>query len=166
MARSSDDRYLGMVVRKADNQDIELRVLSMGDWQLKASHVLPSTENCRSMDFSPDHNFVACGHADSNIFIVDIESGATSILNSPHPVSAIRYFESGATLASGHSDGTVIFWDTQSTQESSRYHNHTREITGICVGPGDAMVFTSSLDGSTRMYEVATSRNVHAFNEA
>ena len=83
-------------------------------------------------------------------------SGATSV----------QFSDSGALLASGDADGTLLTWDVESRRCVARYeHAHTKDRSVACVHfveKENAQLWTQGRDGCIKLWDLDAQRCVSA----
>lgn len=78
--------------------------------------------------------------------------------------NALAYSPDGNRLVTGSDDGKLKLWDTQSGFCIVTFPEHTSGITGCAFSPNRSTVlFTSSLDGSIRAWDLLRYRNFRVF---
>lgn len=78
--------------------------------------------------------------------------------------NALAYSPDGTRLITGSDDGKLKLWDVNSGFNIVTFPEHTSGVTGVAFSPNRASVlFTSSLDGSVRAWDLLRYRNFRVF---
>ena len=111
----------------------------------------------------PCHFTVMTASIDGTIRIWDRISG--------NPVQTIRVNEGGDQFGEGVEDAAysqncdwivhtagndAVVWDTHGEAPLFRFSGHTRPLTSVSFLPGDSRILTASMDGTARIWDVAT----------
>lgn len=70
-------------------------------------------------------------------------------------LTAVQLSSDGRCLVAGNNSGTVYVWDVDSGRIFSEFQAHNSKITGIGFMPGEERFFTSSVDGSIKLWQTA-----------
>eukprot|EP01134_Creolimax_fragrantissima_P000177 CFRG0177T1 len=76
-----------------------------------------------------------------------------------HEMGAIAYSPDGQMIATGGDDGKVKIWNTRSGFCFVTFSEHTASITGVRFSHSGHAVYSSSLDGTVRAYDLIRYRN-------
>ncbi|KJE90934.1 WD repeat protein [Capsaspora owczarzaki ATCC 30864] len=80
-----------------------------------------------------------------------------------HDMSTIAYSSNGLHIATGGDDGKVKLWNTHSGFCFVTFSEHTAAITGVTFSSHGHSVFSSSLDGTVRAFDLVRYRNFRTF---
>ena len=108
---------------------------------------------------SSDLRTVAVGNGLA-IDIFDLESG-TNIMTLPHPTRAlmVAWSGNGRKLAASCEDGDTYLWDMD-THRHKVLSGQSERCVSMGFSPDDTMLYTSSLDGSTRLWSVPLGQTI------
>jgi WD40 repeat protein len=129
------------------------------DGKLLARHFLSDLETLWC--FSPNAKFLASGNDD--LILWDVASGQlVSRIEQPAGpeawVTAIAFSADGRTVASGHDDGKVRFWDVGSQKFLGEIQAHPaspikRPVAAIAFSPNGAFLATAGEDLAVRVFD-------------
>jgi WD40 repeat protein len=99
---------------------------------------------------------LALGSADSNLYLVDLESGAIARLQGHTAmVLAVQYTPDGRFIASVADDGTLRLWKRQ-TDGSFQLHQslsaHSSRIWDLAISPDGRQIATASVDSTVKVW--------------
>ena len=80
-----------------------------------------------------------------------------------HDMNCLTYSPDGQIIATGDDYGKVKLWNTTSGFCFVTFGDHTAPITDVMFSPQGASVFSSSLDGSVRAFDLVRYRNFRTF---
>jgi WD40 repeat protein len=125
------------------------------DGKLLARHFLSDLETLWC--FGPGATLLASGNDD--LIIWDVSTGQLlGRLAQPSWVTAIAFSADGKTLASGHDNGTVQFWDvpTQRFVGTIQACPRSAPVSAIAFAPGGEFVATAGEDRVVRVWDAVT----------
>jgi WD40 repeat protein len=115
--------------------------------------------------FSPTAQFLASGNDD--LILWDVESGQlVNRIEQKSWVTAIAFSADGASLASGHDDGTVRFWDvgTQKFLGEIKICAKSMPVSAIAFAPRGQFIATAGEDRVVRVWDEFTHKEVCELN--
>jgi len=68
-------------------------------------------------------------------------------------------------LAAGH-NFDLYLWDTREGRLRQQFRGHTDRVTGLAIGPGADTIFTSSEDGTARVWDVSSGEILRQLDSA
>lgn len=77
------------------------------------------------------------------------------------PVDAVAYDATGARAIAGRRSGAVDIWDLERATRLHRLVGHEARVSGVAFTPDGVLAVTASSDGTARVWEAATGREVH-----
>ena len=134
----------------------------------KERHVLKGAGSAsRSAALSPDGRSAAVGFEDGVIRLWDVATGAERRTFEGHTdqVFALAFAPDGRRIASGASvtDPVARIWDTATGQVRARLEGNARAVYAVTFSRDGRSVLTGGEDGSVRLFDAATGRQVRAF---
>lgn len=92
---------------------------------------------------------------DHTIKIWDLQKGYCShTIISISNCNALAYSSDGFTICSGHVDGNLRLWDSQSGKLIGEVAAHSQAVTSVCVSRGGNIVLTSGRDNVHNLFDV------------
>jgi WD40 repeat protein len=83
----------------------------------------------------------------------DAQTGdKVATLAAPALVSAIAFSPDGESLATGHDDGTIRLWDTETGTQNMVLPAHGRDVTKVVFSPDGSKLASSDADGLVRVW--------------
>ena len=136
------------------------------------------TEEIRALAFTPDGLTLASGCTDGSIYLWDTLTGkySGSVIGNglfseppllprrdddpPHikahgrsAVSALLFSENGKTLVNGNSDGTIHFWDINSSQIKTTLSGQS-ELRSVTISPDGSTLASGGSDGTVLIWDL------------
>jgi WD40 repeat protein/serine/threonine protein kinase len=115
--------------------------------------VLPARHESCAAVFSPDGKHLAVACSGATVKLWDAVTGklgstlepATKDLSRNLVVgSAVTYTRDGAMIAAGNRDGSVVVWDTRTSQMRHDFRKHRREVYSLAFSPDGAVLAIAS----------------------
>ena len=97
------------------------------------------------------------------VLIIDLETGDRRFLDMPERVGAIAWVEDH-TLAVGYATGLCELWDTETLETLGQFEGHTSRVTTIKSDASGRTLTTRSWDGSFRMWDIMSQRQLTRLN--
>jgi hypothetical protein len=79
----------------------------------------------------------------------------------PDHVCSVAFTPDGHTLASGHRDGTVVFWDVRTGEPLRTLEGHTGRVLSVAFAPDGYTLASGGDDGTVRLWDVRTGQPLH-----
>lgn len=150
------------VVSCSDDKTVRLWDLATGEQKLCLEG---HTDYVRSGIVSPtDHNLCVTGSYDHTVRLWDtrdVESCVT--LEHGAPVESLLIFPSGGLLLSAGGNDVKV-WDIRSASVIKEFSNHHKTVTQLALSSDGRRLFTGSLDGLLKVYDVTTYNVIHAIS--
>ncbi|KAJ3936214.1 MAG: WD40 repeat-like protein [Lentinula lateritia] len=142
-----------------------------GLWELPAFtnlHTLSiSQESISSLAVSPSGEWLAFGAAHlGQLLVWEWQSESYILKQQGHflDLNTLTYSPDGQTVATGGDDGKLKLWSMQSSFCFVTFNEHSAPITGVAFARyGTNVVFSASLDGTVRAYDLVRYRNFRTF---
>ena len=121
-------------------------VWDTGRWKSKLTRVarVAKESSVASIDFSPDGRYLATGHNDSSIVILDLKEGKElhNWFVQDASTLAVRFSRDGSSLATAHQDKAVYIWDRETGYLQARLEGHAQPAVSLAFSP-DGRVLAS-----------------------
>ncbi|KAJ3732921.1 WD40-repeat-containing domain protein [Lentinula guzmanii] len=142
-----------------------------GLWELPAFtnlHTLSiSQESISSLAVSPSGEWLAFGASHlGQLLVWEWQSESYILKQQGHflDLNTLAYSPDGQTVATGGDDGKLKIWSMQSSFCFVTFSEHSAPITGVAFARyGTNVVFSASLDGTVRAYDLVRYRNFRTF---
>ncbi|KAJ3774669.1 WD40 repeat-like protein [Lentinula raphanica] len=142
-----------------------------GLWELPAFtnlHTLSiSQESISSLAISPSGEWLAFGASHlGQLLVWEWQSESYILKQQGHflDLNTLAYAPDGQTVATGGDDGKLKLWSMQSSFCFVTFSEHSAPITGVAFARyGTNVVFSASLDGTVRAYDLVRYRNFRTF---
>lgn len=121
--------------------------------------------------YSPNGIHLAAGSSDSTLRLYDMRdmTRVKSFLGHAAPVQVLAFSPDGNFLLSGGGNGTDFtarLWKVASAQVVHEFTGHTAGVWGVAFSSDGGRVATSSRDGTVRLWDAGTGRQVRSFDGA
>jgi eukaryotic-like serine/threonine-protein kinase len=127
---------------------------------------LPESRQAHQLAFHPDNRRVAVGYCDANFTSVyDATSGE---LVAHLPVGAnsrqvVVWHPDGVRLAVGGSDARIQIWNVPAKRKVATLEGHVQDVMALTIHPDGDLLASTSWDGTTRLWDPATGRQLLQF---
>jgi WD40 repeat protein len=121
---------------------------------------MPLPGEGRSLGFSPDGRFLACGERFGRIGILELATRDVILqLDCQSETKSIRFSPKDSTLATGHVDSSIRLWDLKTGRLRRTLVGHERPIHDIEFSPDGRTLISSSEDNAIRLWSVKHGRS-------
>ncbi|KAF5390056.1 hypothetical protein D9757_003791 [Collybiopsis confluens] len=142
-----------------------------GLWEMPAFtnlHTLSiSQESISSLAVSPSGEWLAFGASHlGQLLVWEWQSESYILKQQGHflDLNTLAYAPDGQTVATGGDDGKIKIWSTQSSFCYVTFSEHSAPVTGVAFARyGTNVLFSASLDGTVRAYDLVRYRNFRTF---
>lgn len=112
------------------------------------------TDSVRRLVWSPDGTKLASASNDTNIHILDPQTGEIlmKLTNHSEPVEGLDWSPDGRYLASAGWDQTARIWDADTGEQIQVLRGHTRALSGVAWSPDGQYLATISYDFTLRIW--------------
>jgi WD40 repeat protein len=126
-------------------------------WEIgsKSERAVPEPHSIRSVGWSPDGKFIACGDNDGMTKLVDPKTGRTLLGFSPpaDQVSAVAFSGSGNMVAAATLDGTIELWDTKGVEQHT-FFMPTEKFLDVAISRNGEALVATGLSGQAYLYNL------------
>ncbi|HQR07553.1 MAG TPA: WD40 repeat domain-containing protein [Gemmatales bacterium] len=122
-------------------------------------HTTADSTHASRIRLSPKQDQVAAILGGHSIYVWDAQQGTPvkTIESLPSLATAITYQTGTTGLASGHDDGRVYFWNTQTGKQEGQVHDHNTRITSMAIdASGQRLATGGSTDGYVFIMDINT----------
>jgi periodic tryptophan protein 2 len=141
-----------------------------GLWEMPAFsniHTLSiSQEKISSVAINPSGEWLAFGAKKLGQLLVWEWQSESYILKQQghfYDMNTLSYSPDGQTIATGGDDGKVKVWSTHSGFCFVTFSEHTAAISGVSFAKQGSVLFSASLDGTIRAFDLIRYRNFRTF---
>ncbi len=125
-----------------------------------------SQEKISSVSISPSGEWLAFGARKlGQLLVWEWQSESYVLKQQGHyfDMNALAYAPDGQTIATGGDDGKVKVWSSHSGFCFITFTEHTAPISCVAFAKHGSVLFSSSLDGTVRAYDLIRYRNFRTF---
>jgi WD40 repeat protein len=148
-----------------EGTDLSVRLLAFGDNRVRCQgHTAAITDVAIARDGKRAFSVSA---GDRTFRFWDLETGKElgKIDCTRPPLSAVGLSSSGAlALHVDEEQHAIVLWDTEHATAIGQLKGHTREIVSIAVSPDGRRVLSAGRDGTARLWDSATTRELQRFS--
>jgi WD40 repeat protein len=122
------------------------------------------TNGAGAIAISPDGKIAAVTYDDGIVRMLEVTIGklVSTILRHEDKVTSVLFSPDGKKLISASFDGTVRFWNIQTSQELSTIR-HDAAVIGIATTPDGTKLLTRTIDNSLRTWDLASGELIYEF---
>lgn len=127
-----------------------------------------TTDEVRSIAFSPDGVMLAAGRRDGSVLVVAVESGellatlvtvdasADERTRLAEEVTQVLFSLDGTQILSAHESGWLRAWDAVTFEKLSEGQAHRRSIQDMAFSPDGVLLATAGKDNAVRVWQNGT----------
>lgn len=109
--------------------------------------------------FGPGAKLLASANDDLLLWDA-VEGQLIRRVEQPVWITALAFSPDGLTVASGHDDGTVRFWDARTQQPVGQISAHPAAVSAVAFAPGGKHVATAGEDRAVRVWDADSHKKV------
>jgi hypothetical protein len=119
----------------------------------------PTSTQVANAAFSHAGAHLAYGGDSGEITLLDTAQWQPLMtLSCGNPITCLAFTPDDWILASGHTDGTVRLWDTQTGRLRTKLVGHERGVRSMAFSPDGHTLLSSAVDSSVRIWSVDHAR--------
>ncbi len=143
-----------------------VEIMKVSGWQPQAAY--PSSSPVLAVLFSPDGKWLAAGHQDGSVVILDADTGKVQrrLVSHTRPVHGLAFSGIGqdgqapSLLASGAEDGSVVVWDLTTGMARHQFRNPLLGYWGygirsLAFSPDEKILVTGGDQGYLSRWDLA-----------
>jgi WD40 repeat protein len=161
LATLHEDGVVGLWVLPPELESVSLELGSV--FTLKSVH-----GTARSVCFTPDGEFLACGGDDGHVMLWDLKKKAEWFASKAHKgqVPCLAFSVDGTILATGDAEGTIKTWDVLAKEEAHTMGLEKGPIHSLTFAPDGKSLVATGRDGFVHIWNVATGKERSAIRWA
>jgi WD40 repeat protein len=143
-------------------QDADVNIWDLQTLDNRIRRYLEQDLTVMALAITPDSKFLVSGALDGIwLWTLNPNRPFYQLLGYGTPVYALAIAPNGYTLATGHSDGKVRFWNLRQGLIASEFRPHTEGISGLAFTPDGKKLVTASLDRTIKIWNLETGALLH-----
>jgi WD40 repeat protein len=143
-------------------QDADVNIWDLQSPDSRIRRYLEQDLTVMALAITPDSKFLISGALDGIwLWTLNPNRPFYQLLGYGTPVYALAIAPNGYTIATGHSDGRVRFWNLRRGSISGEFRPHTDGITGVAFTPDGKKLVTSSQDRTIKIWNLETGALLH-----
>jgi len=139
------------------SDDHSIRLRSVPD--LNELHRINTRGWGANVAFSPDGQYLAYSDSDSEIGIIESQSGAEvarTYVTSGLQGNALVFTNDGSAIVSAHHDSTIRIWSATSLEQLATLSGHMKPVQSLSIHPDGKTLISTSEDKSLRLWHLPT----------
>jgi len=148
--------YDGKYILSGSNDSMKLWKVNTGE-NIKTYQL----HNVHSLSFSRNGKYILSGSSE-NIYVRDFESGAIVVDISEQSCCACLSPD-GYFIISGHSDGMIKHWRSDTNELVRKYYGHTNSITKVAFTSNGKTIISASKDNTIKLWDSKTGQLIRTY---
>ncbi|KAF9202193.1 hypothetical protein BGZ49_007606 [Haplosporangium sp. Z 27] len=142
-----------------------VNVYNTSTWKIVQSMRVAGRYSTNTVVFSKKGDRLISGHADHDLQIWDVKTGARldSLWGHKEPVTSVIYSPDEEFIASASEDRTVRLWNVSNGYCFRVFEGHTNRISSISYAPNGARIASGSWDNTIRLWDAESGNCVSIF---